>query len=69
MKAVVLPAPGVTADETLRDALMVFAREVLPSFKCPRTIDFADDLPRLDSGKIQRRLVREPYWAGRKQQI
>jgi len=69
VKAVVLPAAGVTADATLRDTLMAFAREVLPGFKCPRTIDFADDLPRLESGKIQRRLVREPYWADRKQQI
>ena len=36
---------------------------------CPRTIDFVDDLPRLPSGKIQRRIVREPYWAGRTKQI
>jgi len=44
-------------------------REHLPAFKAPRTIDFTDDLPRLPSGKIQRRLVRAPYWAGRDRQI
>jgi acyl-coenzyme A synthetase/AMP-(fatty) acid ligase len=32
-------------------------------------VDFVDDLPRLPSGKIQRRLVRNPYWQGRERQI
>jgi long-chain acyl-CoA synthetase len=69
VKAVVLPADGVAPDDALRDDLLAFAREVLPGFKCPRSIDFAEDLPRLDSGKIQRRLVRAPYWEGRTKQI
>jgi long-chain acyl-CoA synthetase len=69
VKAVVQPAEGVAADDALRETLLAFAREVLPSFKCPRSIDFADDLPRLESGKIQRRLVRAPYWAGREKAI
>mgnify|MGYP000014359712 CR=1 FL=1 len=38
-------------------------------FKSPKSIDFVEDLPRLPSGKIQRRIVREPYWAGRSKQI
>jgi len=49
--------------------LIAFCREHLPHFKCPRSIDLVDDLPRLPSGKIQRKVVREPYWAGRKRQI
>lgn len=69
VKAVVLPAPGRTPDDALRAELMAFARERLPGFKCPRSIDFAESLPRLESGKIQRRTVREPYWAGRRTQI
>ena len=69
VKAVVLPAAGVAADDALRDDLMAFARDVLPGFKRPRSIDFAEDLPRLESGKIQRRLVRAPYWEGRTKQI
>ncbi|MCR5879266.1 hypothetical protein [Phenylobacterium sp. J367] len=40
-------------------------RERLSGYKRPRAIDFADTLPRLASGKIQRGAVRAPYWAGR----
>jgi acyl-coenzyme A synthetase/AMP-(fatty) acid ligase len=49
--------------------LIAFARSRLPAFKTPRSIDFVTELPRLSSGKIQRRLVRAPYWAGRARQI
>ena len=38
-------------------------------YKCPRSFDFVDELPRSAAGKIQRRKVREPYWAGRDRQI
>ncbi|MCB1644594.1 MAG: AMP-binding protein [Pseudomonadales bacterium] len=69
VKSVIMVKPGVTADSQLADELIAFAREHLPAFKAPRTIDFVDDLPRLPSGKIQRRVVREPYWAGRARQI
>jgi long-chain acyl-CoA synthetase len=40
-----------------------FLRERLADFKVPRVIEFADDLPREDSGKIMKRRLREPYWA------
>ncbi|HSG87963.1 MAG TPA: AMP-binding protein [Pseudomonadales bacterium] len=69
IKAVVQLAEGVAPDDALREELMAFARTLLPGFKCPRSIDFVDQLPRLESGKIQRRTVREPYWAGRRTQI
>jgi long-chain acyl-CoA synthetase len=69
VKAVVQVKPGVTAGDDLVDDIRSFARERLPGFKCPRTVDFVDDLPRLPSGKIQRRLVRNPYWEGRERQI
>jgi len=69
VKSVVMLKPGVAPDQAIVDDLIAFVREYLPAFKSPRTIDFTDDLPRLPSGKIQRRLVREPYWAGRDRQI
>lgn len=56
------------SDETAAD-LIAFVREHLPHFKAPKTVDFVDDLPRLPSGKIQRKMVRAPYWAGRDKQI
>ena len=39
------------------------------SFKCPRHVDFVDVLPRLPNGKIEKRRLREPYWAGRARAI
>jgi long-chain acyl-CoA synthetase len=69
VKSVVQLAPGVQASPALAADLIAFARARLPGFKVPRSIDFVDDLPRLPSGKIQRRLVRAPYWAGRSRQI
>ncbi len=63
VKAVVQLRPGFKADAALSQALRDFVREHLASFKVPRSVDYCEDLPRLPSGKIQRRKVREPYWA------
>ena len=43
---------------------IAFCRENLAHFKCPRTIDFEDELPRLPTGKLYKRLLRDRYWAG-----
>jgi long-chain acyl-CoA synthetase len=69
VKSVVQLHPGQTGSDALVAELIAFARSRLPGFKTPRSIDFVTDLPRLPSGKIQRRLVRAPYWAGRARQI
>ena len=69
VKSVVQLKPGIDPSSSLAEDLMAFCRDHLPGFKSPKSIDFVDDLPRLPSGKIQRRLVREPYWAGRSKQI
>lgn len=60
--AVVQPMPGVTlAADDIRAEL----RRTLAGFKLPRRIEFADDLPREDSGKIFKRKLRAPFWEGR----
>jgi long-chain acyl-CoA synthetase len=64
VKAVVVPKPGRQSSPELAQALIAFCREHLAHFKCPRSVDFATDLPRSDAGKVYRRLVREPYWKG-----
>lgn len=69
VKSVVQLNPGFSASADLAEELITFCREQLSAFKCPRTLEFADDLPRLPSGKIQRGLVRAPFWAGRDRQI
>jgi acyl-CoA synthetase (AMP-forming)/AMP-acid ligase II len=64
--ATVVRAPGsqLTADE-----LTAFAREHLASYKVPRSVGFADELPRTGSGKVLKRQLRAPYWAGRTAQV
>ncbi|HEX9259078.1 MAG TPA: AMP-binding protein [Acidimicrobiales bacterium] len=53
------PGSGLTADD-----VAAFAREHLASYKVPRSIAFVDELPKTGSGKILKRELRTPYWAG-----
>ena len=46
-----------------------YVRERLASYKTPRLVEFNESLPREDSGKIFKRRLREPYWAGRERAI
>jgi long-chain acyl-CoA synthetase len=69
VKAVILLKPGYEPSPTLADEILAFARDSLPSFKVPRSLDFVTELPRSEAGKIQRNKVRAPYWEGRSRQI
>ena len=60
---------GARAEAGLEDALVAFCRERLAHFKCPRTVEFTDALPRHETGKIYRRLLRDRYWQGRDRNI
>jgi long-chain acyl-CoA synthetase len=64
--AVVVRTSGsaVTAED-----LISFARGRLAHYKCPTSIDFVDVLPRNPTGKVLRRELREPHWAGRERRI
>ena len=64
VKAVVQPADPAQAGPELAQELMAFCRAHLAHFKCPRTVDFVDELPRLPTGKLYKRLLREKYWSG-----
>jgi long-chain acyl-CoA synthetase len=50
------------------DAIRAFLRARIADYKVPRVIEFSDELPREESGKIFKRKLREPYWreAGRR---
>jgi acyl-CoA synthetase (AMP-forming)/AMP-acid ligase II len=61
VKAVVVLSPDSAVDER---ELIDFARERLAHYKCPTSVDFMDELPRNPSGKILKRVLREPYWEG-----
>lgn len=69
VKAVVQAMPQVQADAGLEAELIAFCREHLAHPKCPRSIDFTDALPRLPTGKLYKRLLRERYWEGRSTRI
>ena len=65
-KALVIPVPdsGVAGDEILRHA-----RERLAGFKVPHSVEFVEEIPRNPSGKILKRILREPYWEGHERRV
>ncbi len=69
VKAVVQVLPGVKADQGLVDELTEFCLKNLSRQKCPRSIDFIDEMPRLPTGKLYKRLLRDRYWGDRKSRI
>ena len=69
VKAAVQLMPGNRPGPELAAELMAFCAEHLAHIKCPRSIDFEAELPRLPTGKLYKRLLRERYWAGHKTRI
>jgi long-chain acyl-CoA synthetase len=69
VRSVVELKPGYGPEDALAGELIEHCRNNLAHFKCPKAIDFTDKLPRHDTGKIYRRLVREPYWKDRRVKI
>ena len=66
VKACVVLRPGMQADAA---AIIGFMREHLAHFKCPKSVDIVDALPRNPSGKILKRVLREPYWQGQRRAV
>jgi acyl-coenzyme A synthetase/AMP-(fatty) acid ligase len=62
VKGVVIPRPGIRPGAELERELIEFCRGQLAHFKCPRSIDFAEELPRQPTGKLFKRLIRDKYW-------
>lgn len=69
VKAVVQPMPGVAADDAFAHTLIQFCALHLARQKVPRSIDFTDQLPRLPTGKLYKKALREKYWIGHKSRI
>jgi acyl-CoA synthetase (AMP-forming)/AMP-acid ligase II len=69
VKAVIQPAPGVEGSPDLECELIDFCSEHLARFKCPRSVDFVEQLPRLPTGKLYKRLLRDEYWQGHSTRI
>ena len=66
VKACVVRKPGSDVSEA---DIIAHARERIAGFKCPKSVDFVDALPRNPSGKVLRRELRAPYWEGQERQI
>ena len=64
VKAVVQPVDASAAGPELESQLLTHCRSELATYKCPRTIDFVDELPRDPNGKLYKRVLRERYWEG-----
>jgi long-chain acyl-CoA synthetase len=62
VKAVVQLMPGVEPGPAIEQELIAFCREQLSSIKTPKSVDFVDELPRLPTGKLYKRVLREQYW-------
>jgi long-chain acyl-CoA synthetase len=69
VKAVVELAPGHEPSDDLARELVAFARQRLAGYKVPRSVDFTGDLPRTPTGKLLKRELRDPFWAGRERVI
>ena len=69
VKAVVEPVAGMSGGPALERELLAYCREHLAPFKCPRSIDFDAELPRLPTGKLYKRTLRDRYWEGREARI
>jgi len=64
--ATVVLAPGASLSEA---DVIAHAHQHLAGYKCPRSVSFAGELPRTGSGKLLKRTLRAPYWAGRARQV
>ncbi len=69
VKAVVQLMPGQKPDTAMEEELIAYCQEHLARQKCPRSIDFEDELPRLPTGKLYKRVLRDRYWGDRKSRI
>ena len=65
VKAVVQPVDGSTPGPDLTAELLAFLDGRIARFKLPKTIDYVAELPRDPNGKLYKRRLRDPYWAGR----
>ena len=62
VKAVVQPVDIEQSGPTLEAELIAYARSNIAHLKCPKSIDFLEELPRHPTGKLYKRLLKDTYW-------
>ena len=66
VKAIVVPTDGTVLSES---DIIEFARHHIARFKCPKSVDVVAAIPRNPSGKVLKKVLREPYWEGHDRKI
>ena len=66
VKALVVLAEGATATEA---EIIAFCKQRLAGYKAPTSVEFRTAIPRTATGKVQKFVLRAPYWAGRERQV
>ncbi|NQY12861.1 MAG: long-chain-fatty-acid--CoA ligase [Henriciella sp.] len=66
VKAIIVPKEGTNPTA---ESIIAWARERIAGYKCPKSVDQIDALPRNPSGKILRKDLREPYWEGQERRV
>ncbi|MEM7005066.1 MAG: long-chain-fatty-acid--CoA ligase [Pseudomonadota bacterium] len=66
VKAIVVVKPETNPSP---EDIIAFTKERIASYKCPKSVDFIEALPRNPSGKILRKDLREPYWGDRERRV
>ncbi|MFU8817351.1 MAG: AMP-binding protein, partial [Pseudomonadales bacterium] len=69
VKAVVQLMPGIEPGDAITEELLAFCSAHLARQKCPRSIDFDAELPRLPTGKLYKRVLRDRYWGDKGSRI
>lgn len=69
VRAAVVLAPGARWDDAAERAVVAHCRAHLAGYKCPRSFEVRDELPRSEAGKLLKRPLRDPWWAGRDRTI
>ncbi len=64
--AIVVRKPGAKVTE---DELRAYCREYIAGYKCPKSLEFRETLPMTGAGKILKRDLREPFWAGKSRAV
>ena len=69
VKVVVQAAPGIEPSDELGAEILAHAADKLAHYKVPRSVDFEAELPRLETGKLYKRLLKDRYWGNKNSRI
>ncbi|QCI66807.1 AMP-binding protein [Phreatobacter stygius] len=69
VKAVIQPMPDAPCGPELEQELIAFCKQHLSPQKCPRSVDFDPELPRLPTGKLYKKGLRDRYWTNKASRI